>query len=227
LRKRLTDPATFDACARELVATAPYLDGRAEPITEQVHVMAGLLNRRREYMPGGRPAATGIVPVGDAVLCTNPLYGRGCSIAFWGAHLLADAVAAHTGDTVAIAHAYDASLQAEILPWYRSGVEQDAEARRVAAALLAGEDPDGDTGDPRTLMRSVFRDGLVPAMRTDAVVLRAFFRSLNLLTSPDAMMKDADVGARVFAVWQDREHRPPEPALGPKRRDDLMELLPA
>jgi hypothetical protein len=31
----------------------------------------------------------------------------------------------------------------------------------------------------------------------------------------------------VFAVWQDREHRPPEPALGPKRRDDLMELLPA
>jgi 2-polyprenyl-6-methoxyphenol hydroxylase-like FAD-dependent oxidoreductase len=227
LRKRLTDPATFDACARQLVATAPYLDGRAEPITEQVHVMAGLLNRRRDYVPDGRPVATGVVPVGDAVLCTNPLYGRGCSIAFWGAHLLADAVAAHPDDVVAIARAYDTSLQEEILPWYRSGVEQDAEARRVAAALMAGEDPDGDTADPRTLMRSVFRDGLLPATRTDAVVLRAFFRSLNLLTAPDAMIKDADVGARVFAVWQDRENRPPEPALGPKRRDDLMELLPA
>jgi 2-polyprenyl-6-methoxyphenol hydroxylase-like FAD-dependent oxidoreductase len=226
LRKRLIDPVTFDACARSLVATAPYLDGRAEPITEHVHVMAGLLNRRRDYMPDGRPAATGIVPVGDAVLCTNPLYGRGCSIAFWGAHLLADAVAAHPGDTVAVARAYHASLQEEILPWYRAGVEQDAEARRVAAALLAGDDPDGDTSDPRTLMRSVFRHGLLPALRADAIVLRAFVRSLNLLASPDAMIKDADVGARVFAIWQDRENRAPEPALGPARRDELMALLP-
>ena len=217
LRKRLTDPVTFDECARSLVATAPCLDGRAEAITEQVHVMAGLLNRWRDYVVDGAPVATGVVPVGDAVLCTNPLYGRGCSIAFWGAHLLADAVAAHPDDPVAIARDYDAALRAEIMPWYRAGVEQDAEGRRVAAALLAGQDPDGDTSDPRTFMRSVFRDGLVPAMRTDAVVLRAFFRSLNLLTSPDAMMKDADVGARVFAVWQDRENRPPEPTLGPAR----------
>jgi flavin-dependent dehydrogenase len=186
-----------------------------------------LLNRRRNYMPDGRPAANGVVAVGDAVLCTNPLYGRGCSIAFWGAHLLGDAVAAHPDDIGAIARAYDAALEAEILPWYRAGVEQDAEARRVAAALLAGDDPDGDTSDPRTLMRSVFRDGLLPAMRMDAVVLRAFVRSLNLLTTPDAMIKDPEVGARVFAVWQDRAHRPPEPPLGPERRDQLIELLPA
>ena len=47
--------------------------------------------------------------------------------------------------------AYEAALRAEIYPWYRASVEQDAEARRVAAALLAGEDPDGDITDPRTL----------------------------------------------------------------------------
>jgi len=91
--------------------------------------------------------------------------------------------------------------------------------------LLRGEDPDGDTTDPRTFMRGVFRDGLLPAMRTDAVVLRAFFRSFNLLSAPDAIAKDADLGARVFAVWQDRENRPPEPALGPKHRNDLLALL--
>ena len=78
-------------------------------------------------------------------------------------------------------------------------------------ALLAGEDPDADASDPRTQMRAVFRDGLAPAIRTDPVVLRAFFRSLNLLTAPDALVKDADVGARVLAVWNDRENRPPEP----------------
>ncbi len=227
LRKMLADPHVFDECARQLIATAPWLDGRAEPLTADVHAMAGLLNRWREYVPEGRPVATGVLPVGDAVLCTNPLYGRGCSIAFWGAHLLAKAVAANDGDPVATMLAYDTDLRAEIVPWYRSGVEQDTEARRVAAAHLKGEDPDGDSTDPRTFMRSVFRDGLLPAVRSDAVVLRAFFRSLNLLDAPDAMAKDPDIGARIFTVWQGRENRPPEEPLGPKHRAELLALLPA
>jgi hypothetical protein len=120
---------------------------------------------------------------------------------------------------------YDVALRAEIYPWYRASVEQDAEARRVAAALLAGKDPDGDSSDQRAFMRAVFRDGLLPALRRDPVVLRAFFRALNLLTPPNAMVKDPDVAARVLAVWQDRENRPPEPALGPKKRADLLELI--
>ena len=227
LRKRLADPVVFDECARQLVATAPWLDGRGQPLTADVHVMAGLLNRWRDHVVGGAPVATGLLPVGDAVLCTNPLYGRGCSTAFWSAHLMADAVAAHADDPLACALAYDAALRTEIFPWYRAGVEQDTEARRVAAAHLAGEDPDGDATDPRAFMRSVLRDGLLPAIRSDAVVLRAFFRSLNLLSSPDAMMKDPDVGARILAAWQDRENRPPEPALGPKHRAELVAALPA
>ena len=155
------------------------------------------------------------------------MYGRGCTTAFWGAHLLAEAVDAHPDDLTAMALAYDTALRAEILPWYRSTVEQDAEARRVAAALLAGEDPDADTDDPRTFMRGVFRDGLLPAIRTDAVVMRAFMRTFNLLSSPDAMAKDPDVGARVFAVWLDRENRPPAAPLGPASRQEFVELLPA
>lgn len=227
LRRTLTDPEVFEAAGRQLVATAPYLDGRAEAITPQVHAMAGLLNRWRDYVVDGEPVATGIVPVGDAVLCTNPLYGRGCSTAFWGAHLLAQAVEACGDDVRDIALAYDASLRAEIHPWYRSGVEQDSEARRVAAALLQGENPDADSTDPRTFMRAVLRDGLLPAMRTDAVVLRAFFRNLNLLTSPDSLAKDPEVGARVFAVWQDRENRPPAEPLGPSSRAELLASLVA
>jgi hypothetical protein len=226
LRKRLADPVVFDECARQLVATAPWLDGRGVPLTAEVHVMAGLLNRWRDHVVDGAPVATGLLPVGDAVLCTNPLYGRGCSTAFWSAHLMADAVAAHGDDPLACALAYDTALRAEIFPWYRAGVEQDGEARRVAAALLAGDDPDGDASDPRTFMRSVFREGLLPALRSDAVVLRAFFRSLNLLSSPDAMMKDHDVGARILAAWQERDSRPPEPAMGPKHRAELVGALP-
>ncbi len=227
LRRILADPVVFDSAARQLVATAPWLDGRAEPLSDTVYVMAGLLNRWRDYVIDGEPIALGLLPVGDAVLCTNPLYGRGCSAAFWGAHLLADAIASRPDDLRAIALAYNTMLREQIYPWYRAGVEQDGEARRVSAALLAGDDPDGNSDDPRTFMRGVFRDGLLPAMRSDPVVLRAFLRSFNLLSAPDAMAKDPDVGARVLAVWQDRENRPPEPQLGPKRRLDFLELLSA
>jgi len=225
LRKLLADPVVFERTAGNLVVAAPWLDGRAEPLDTTVHVMAGLLNRKREWVIDGQPIVTGVVPVGDAVLCTNPLYGRGCSIAFWAAHLLAAAVAASPGDVRAIALAYDASLQEEIVPWYEAGVRQDAEARRVAAAHLAGVDPDADASDPRTFQRTVLRDGLLPAMRSDATVLRAFFRNLNLLTPPDSLVGDPDVGARVLAVWQDRDNRPPEPPLGPKDRAGLLELI--
>ena len=126
-----------------------------------------------------------------------------------------------------MALAYDESLRRDIFPWYKAGVDQDAEARRVAAALLAGEDPDADTSDPRTFIRGVFREGLVPAMRSDAHVMRAFFRNFNLLTAPDALANDAEVGASVLAAYNDRENRPPEPAMGPKLRAELVALLPA
>lgn len=230
LRTRLADPAVFDEAARQLVATAPYLDGRADPIMDGVYVMAGLLNRRRDYVVDGQPLVLGMLPVGDAVICTNPLYGRGCSIGYWGAHLMCESLSKFPGRTPSelldLAVDYDAAISREIVPWYRSGVEQDAEARRVAAALLRGDDPDGDTSDPKTMMRSVLREGLLPALRSDAVVLRAFMRNLNLLSAPDALMKDAEVMNRVFAVWQDRENRPAEVPMGPKKRSDFLALLP-
>ena len=48
-------------------------------------------------------------------------------------------------------------------------------------------------------------------------MLRAFLRMFNLLEAPDSLMKDWDVIGRVMTVYQDRDQRPPEPALGPAR----------
>jgi 2-polyprenyl-6-methoxyphenol hydroxylase-like FAD-dependent oxidoreductase len=225
LRRRLTDPQSFDACAQGLVATARWLDGRAEPMTADVYSMAGLINRLRHLCVDGKPLVHGLYPVGDALICTNPLYGRGCTTALWGAQLLADAFVAHPDDEPARLASYLQATMTHIGPWYRSSVQQDAEARRVASALLAGEDPDADTTDPRTYIRGVFRDGLAPAMRTDAVVLRAVFRNFNLLTPPEALLGDADVSARVLAVWNDRANRPAEPKLGPATRRELLDLI--
>jgi 2-polyprenyl-6-methoxyphenol hydroxylase-like FAD-dependent oxidoreductase len=225
LRRMLKDPDVFDAAARTLPVTAPWLDGRGDPLTPGVHLMAGLLNKWVELLPDGRLATIGLVGVGDAVICTNPLYGRGCSTAFWSASLLAASLAEHPDDLAAAALEYESALRREIEPWYRSSVEQDREARRVAAALLAGEDPYPDASDPRAFARSVFRDGLAPALRSDQYVLRAFLRNLNLLSAPDALLRDTDVSERVFAVLQTKDERPPEPALGPATREDFVREL--
>ena len=225
LRRLLVEPETFDRCGRRLVATAQWLDGRATPITDGVHAMAGLINRLRTLTVDGDPIVRGMHPVGDALVCTNPLYGRGCSTALWGAQLLADAIAANPDDLDAQSRSYLATVDAQIVPWYRASVNQDLEAQRVAAALLAGEDPDADRSNSRTFLRGVLRDGLAPAMRTDAVVLRAVFRNFNLLTPPDALLSDTDVSARVLAAWNDRENRPPEPRLGPASRTDLLAVI--
>ena len=223
LRSALSTIEAFDTTAALLPATKAWVDPAiARPITG-VHLMAGLLNRLRTFVVDGRPLALGVHAIGDASVCTNPLYGRGCSTGFWHAHLLTDVVRAHPDDLMAQALALHALTEEHLLPWYRSSVVQDAEARRIAAALLAGEDID-DPNDPRAFMRSVLREGLAPAMRTDPEVFRAFVRTFNLLLPPETLMSDADIGARVLAVWNDRENRPPEPVLGPPRPELLGAL---
>jgi hypothetical protein len=86
-------------------------------------------------------------------------------------------------------------------------------------------EPLADESDPRGFMRAVLRDGLAPAMRTDQRVFRAFLRTFNLLTTPDALMRDGELITRVVEVYNDRENRPPEPELGPKTRDDFLMQL--
>ncbi len=213
LRRALVDPNAFETLARGLVAVAPWrAEDVADPITD-VHVMAGLRNRLRPLVDDHGPIVHGLVSVGDAAVCTNPLYGRGCSLAFVHAFGLADALAAHGGDLDGVARAFAGFTDRELVPWYRSAVLQDAQARAMQA--------DVPPGDPRAFMQAVFRDGLLPAMRTSPVVFRAFVRWFNLLVTPDTLMADPEVVNAVLAAYNDREHHPPAPVLGPDRAELL------
>ncbi len=217
LRHHLLDPEMFLLAAAQVPATASYVDGRAVPITE-VNVMARLLNRRRTFVDeDGRPLVEGFVAVGDAHTCTNPLYGRGCSLSMVQAHLLGAAADAHPSDPGALGAAYEAASRDEILPWYRASVTQDASNRKEAARLRQATQAAPDDGAEEDPMRALLRDGLLPALRVDPVVLRAFLRMFNLLEAPDHLMTNWDVIGRVMKVYQDRDERPPEPSLGPDR----------
>jgi len=223
LRSRLLDPATFMRAAREIPTTAPFADPAvADPISS-VNVMARLINRHRKFTTGdGLPLALGVVAIGDAHTCTNPLYGRGCSLAMVQAQTLADLVAdvATVGaagelDLTAIQTAYEAASERDVFPWYQASVAQDASTRAEAAG-----DPGGDD-DP---LRGLLRDGVFPAARRDPVVLRAFLRLFNLLDPPESLMTDMDIVGRIMSTYQERDSRPPEPPLGPRRSELLAAL---
>ncbi len=217
--RALRDPEVFDAAASLLPAPAEWIDGRAIPITG-VHSMAGLINRRRRFVHDGMPVALGLHAIGDATLCTNPLYGRGCSLGFWQARLLADALAGNP-DPVGAARALEEATRKNLDPWYEASVQSDRAAR---AALERQVDPrDGTEDDPALFMRSVIREGLQPASRTHAVVWRSFIRLLNLLSTPDALMAP-EVAGPILTAWQERTERDPDTALGPERGDFLASL---
>ena len=110
-----------------------FKDGPLEPRTE-VKVMGGLLNRlRRSSTPTAARPSLGFHAVGDAHTCTNPLYGRGCSLAFVQATLLADTLDEHADDPCARAVAYEAACKREVEPWFDISVMMDK----------AGADPKG------------------------------------------------------------------------------------
>jgi 2-polyprenyl-6-methoxyphenol hydroxylase-like FAD-dependent oxidoreductase len=228
--RALLREAPFEAAARQFPVIARWIDPAiAEPITP-VYGMDGLRNTRRSLATGGDPRIAGLVQLGDAAIHTNPLYGRGCSFALVHAWLLADALAEQGGDVLAAARAVEAATEREIAPWYQLSVAQDRDAAAWAAQLRAepaAPSAGASSGavDPRSYMRDLMQRGLVPALRLDSTVLRAFSRGFNLLDPPGDLMRRPDVLQRVLKIYQARGQRE-EPYLGPSRTE-LIAILKA
>jgi 2-polyprenyl-6-methoxyphenol hydroxylase-like FAD-dependent oxidoreductase len=228
LRSQLLDADTFDRAARRLPATAAWAEpGLASPLTD-VEVMAKLLNRERRFLVDDQLVVSGFTAVGDAHTCTNPLYGRGCSLAVVQADLLADALAAHPGDTDAALLAYEADSASQIHPWYLASVLSDRQTRAWAERerrARRGEDTADLDADEDVNARELMRHGLMPAVATDPDVFRAFLRMMNLLVAPEQLMTDPVVIAKVLETYQARDERPPDEPLGPPRREMLEHLM--
>ncbi len=229
--RRLLHEAPFTAAAEALPATRPWIaPDVAEPISP-VYPMDGLRNTRRFFIREGRPLLLGVLPIGDAAIHTNPLYGRGCTFGLVHAAMLVDRLAEHGDDLEALALGLDEDSEREIVPWYLMTQTQDREAAQIAEKLRnpqpaedsQEEETKTDVVDPKAYMRDVMKRGLLPALRLDATVLRAFFRGFNLLDPPGDLMKRADVLQRVLKVYQDREQRT-EPDAGPNRGSLIVVL---
>jgi 2-polyprenyl-6-methoxyphenol hydroxylase-like FAD-dependent oxidoreductase len=224
----LLRPAAFDALAAVLPTTAGWITGgRAvalDPDGGDVAVMAKLRNRVRRIVVDGAPTATGIVSVGDAAVVTNPLYGRGTSLALVHAYALADLVSDGPGDDdpVALPVAFDGETRRLLEPWYRAAVFQDGQDEVVRRAVAAGDQEQAD----RLL---AVRGALFAMIRTDPAVWRGFVRTLNLLDPPEALLADPKVASKLMEAVQDGQSAPrplDETGLGPSR-DETLRILAA
>jgi len=214
LRAALTDPAGFERACRALPGPDRFFGhGPMEPVGG-VRPMGGLLNRIRRFIDeAGRPTVHGFHAIGDAHTCTNPLYGRGCSLALVQAGLLADAAAAHPQDPEGRARAYEAGSAREVEPWFTVSVEMDK----------AGADPAGLGGQSK---QNKGVAALFVAAATDPVIGRGLTRFWNLLSTPADMASDPELVMRMAAVMADPDAYPLPPDLGPTRAE-LLESIAA
>jgi 2-polyprenyl-6-methoxyphenol hydroxylase-like FAD-dependent oxidoreductase len=215
----------FEAAAAALPITSAWVDpATSEPISD-VHGMANLRNTRRWLVADGEPLALGVVALGDALIHTNPITGRGCSLAWVSAFLLAETLRKEPEDLRALALVLDAAIEREVVPWWRAQVQQDRDALEVEAIQARGENPyrverEDGSQDPKAFMRSLLREGLGHALREDIDVLRAFMRVFNLLDAPEDLMRRPEVMQRVLRAWNERHSKPPL-ATGPSREEML------
>jgi 2-polyprenyl-6-methoxyphenol hydroxylase-like FAD-dependent oxidoreductase len=133
--KALRDPARWTALVGACPLHAHWLCG--EPLTA-VLAMAGVTDRYRRFVVDGTPVATGIVSVGDAWACTNPVGGRGISMGLMHAQGTAEVVHQHLDDPLALARAHDAMSETRVTPWYRSTVAFDRQRTAQIQAAIHG-----------------------------------------------------------------------------------------
>lgn len=223
LRKAVLNPDTFHAITLQLPGLRPWTEeARSEP-RGKVYGMGDLISRWRDMVVDGQPVTRGYFPLGDTLVRTNPLYGRGCSFAAVSAEMLREALD-ETSDPTARQMAYHARLTRELRPYYLNQRAQDRSAIRRAEAALT---PDYRKSLKGRLIQSFFDDGVRIALRRDTGLLRQAMRGFHMLEHPNKWLGKPANLIKVLACWargKKRNAAAYPPPLGPDRTDMLGAL---
>lgn len=208
--RRLRRPDVFQAAASAVTAIAPWVAPDVSIPDGGIRYLGHLPNRLRRLSHGGRrPAASGVVALGDAAVCTNPRFGRGVSLALVQAVGLADVIDAHD-HPVEQAAAFAAFTRFELEPWFHDAVARDAVSATIAERVRSGVplmSIGSDDHDPELR----FARATPYAVQHDPVVRRAFHRTWHLVDPPATFGGDPAIRARVDAVWREIRSYPPSP----------------
>ncbi|WP_408587586.1 FAD-dependent oxidoreductase [Novosphingobium sp.] len=223
LRQAIVDPAIFHAVTLQLPGLQPWTNAtRAEP-TSRVIGMGDLVSRWRDLVVDGKAAARGYFALGDTLVRTNPLYGRGCSFAAVSAQALRQVLDADA-DPTARALAFHKAIHAELLPYYLNQRQQDRSAIKRARRALV---PNARTPFKARMTTSFVEDGIRIALRSDVRLMREAMRGFHMLEHPDQWLRKPRNLAGVLYYWARGKRLnaaayPPEPGPG---REAMMHAL--
>ena len=184
--------------------------------------MGELISRWRHMTANGEPRALGFFPIGDSVIRTNPLYGRGCSFAAIAAEALRDAL--DLPDAAARAVYYHKRLAEDLRQYYDDMVKQDLAATRRARNAI---DPDYRPGLKARVIKSFAEDAITPALRGDVELLRAFMRAFHMVDRPNLWLRNPRNIAKILLAWMRGKRRNAAfypPKLGPDRAEMMTSL---
>jgi 2-polyprenyl-6-methoxyphenol hydroxylase-like FAD-dependent oxidoreductase len=223
LRAAIVDPQTFERLCQLLPGIAPWTDpDRAEPIS-RVFGMGDLSSHWREFAPEGRASVLNYFPVGDALVRTNPLYGRGCTFAGVEAHLLRDVLAETDNPAQRLAR-YSERVREALRAFYDDMAAQDRSAARRA---LRGLDPDYRPSRRSRLTASFALEGIGAAVRSDPDLLREALRSFHMLAPPNDWAKRPSTLGKAARAWVAGRFRPnpARPGAAGPRRAEMFDRL--
>jgi 2-polyprenyl-6-methoxyphenol hydroxylase-like FAD-dependent oxidoreductase len=216
LRAHLMDPDRYEAVLPLFREMEPVVARGGQPITD-VQAMGGLINRIRRFVDAeGAPLAHGFFAIGDAHTCTNPLYGRGSSLAVLQAVLVADALTEHASDRDAAARTYEATSAERVEPWYQVSLMTDLAAAQPAKdATTAPSAPSAPRLDLQTLRR------IAASGDPELSVLVA--KTMSLLLTPQEVFGNPEVLERLEeAATKERPRDPSRPKAPPLTREAIL-----
>jgi 2-polyprenyl-6-methoxyphenol hydroxylase-like FAD-dependent oxidoreductase len=196
---------------RSLPLVAHWVD--AEPLDDEVAIMAKIEDRHRSFVVDGSPVATGVLAVADSWACTNPSLGRGAAIGLMHAVALRDLLRIASIDVpMELAQRWHEVTDATVEPYYRGTLEFD---RHRLAEIDAGiEGKAYDPGDPQYELNQA----LTSAAAKDPDLFRALVSILTVFDNADAVFARPGVAERVMELggsWRD------DPVFAPTREELL------
>jgi len=227
LRRRIVHPEVFDTVCRAIPGMEPWIEEERTEPKSKVYGMGELKSQWRHLIENDKPVVLNYFPMGDNLIRTNPLYGRGCSFAAVEAQALARALDA-TDDPAERARQYHAEVTREVRPYYDSMLKQDRAAIRRAAN---GLNPNYEAGFKARLAKSFIEDAINIALRSDVDLLREAMHGFHMLSHPDAWLKKPKNFIKVMRVWARGKKRNKAyylPRIGPNRKEmfELLDLSP-
>lgn len=219
LKATLRNPDGFLHVCNRIPGLARWTS-TAEPLT-RVLGGAGLKNRWQHFPARASEQVLGYFPIGDSHIQTNPIYGRGCSMAFVQAHAFAEALAAES-DPGTRAVRYFTSCKRLLKAHFEFCLTGDrtfwARSKRAR----------GDALDLRDRVLLTAYDVVIPSIDRDRTIAKEWLRGQQMLEAAPPVRALAMLWVVAMRILFSVLFKPKAPALAPPpERASLIEHTPS